>query len=189
MNIGRYLNLVTSEHQGKPKFTAMLSASLTLVDGATALTDNFVSYFDVVSAIGRQLDILGEIVGVKRVVTFQPTDGSSPVLNDDLYRLIIQAKILKNQWDGTTNQMYDVWNVLFPQAMLIIQDNQDMTMTALIIGLSSPMQKDLISNGYVIPKPQGVRINYAYSTNPFFAYDLETNEFKGYDEGYWAQYF
>ena len=189
MDINRYLNLVTSEHQNKHKLTAWLSAVLTAVDGVTALTNDFISYFDIGSAVGKQLDILGEIIGVKRVVTFQPTDGSSPILDDDLYGMVVQAKILKNQWDGTTNQMYDAWNVLFPDVRLMIKDNQDMTMTALIVGLSSQMQKDLISNGYVIPKPQGVRIEYTYSTDPFFSYDLETGDSKGYEEGYWAQYF
>ncbi|GAB6170539.1 hypothetical protein JCM15765_04020 [Paradesulfitobacterium aromaticivorans] len=188
-DVQRYLNLITSEHQNKQKFMDWLTAPLSILDDGVTLAANLSLYFDLDTAVGVQLDTLGEIVGVKRTVNFQPTDGSSPVLDDTTYRLILQAKILQNLWDGTIPQIYDLWNTLFTDAYLILQDNQDMTMNALIIGLTSQIQKDLTSNGYIVPKPQGVNISFAYSSNPFFAYGIEATDLKGYGEGYWAQYF
>lgn len=157
-DIQRYLNLITSEHQNKPKFTAWLKATLSKIDDGTTLANEFNTYFDIDTAFGNQLDILGDIVGVKRRLSFQPTDGTSPILDDDTYRLVIQAKILQNQWDGTIPQMYKLWNSIFPGTRLIIQDNQDMSLN-ILISLFSRLQKDLTSNGYILPKPQGVKLN------------------------------
>ncbi len=200
-DIQRYLNLITSEHRGKPKFTAWLTAPLSILDDGATLANNFETYFDLDSAVGAQLDVLGGIIGVSRTVNFQPTPyqivsvmgvtqtiSPSPTLNDDMYRLLLCAKILRNTWDGTIPSLYKMWSALFADAYLIIKDNQDMTMNALIIGLSSQTQRDLISHGYIIPKPQGVQINYSYSANPYFAYGIESTDLRGYGEGYWAQF-
>ena len=185
-DIKRYLNLITSEHQGKPKFTAWLEANLNILDDGERLVSNLDTYFDLDTAVGIQLDVVGDIVGVKRTVNFQPTDGSSPILDDVTYRLIIKAKILRNMWDGTLSSLYDMWNAIFADATLIIKDNQDMSINAIIIGLSSQMQKDLISNGYLIPKPQGVRISYSYITVPLFAFGIEGSDPQGFGEGTWG---
>ena len=186
-DVQRYLNMVTSQHQNKPKFKAWLTAPLTLVDDVAALVDVFDSKFDIDYAEGSQLDIVGQILGIARLVTFQPTDGSDPYLDDNMYRLILKAKILRNQWDGTIVQMYEMWNQVFSDAIFVLQDNQDMTLNVLVIGLSTQMEKDLTTNGYIIPKPQGVSMSFSYSDDPFFAYGLDTQDFKGYAEGYWAQ--
>jgi len=111
------------------------------------------------------------------------------VLDDDMYRLIMKAKILQNNWDGTLPSLYEMWNIIFPDAYITIKDNQNMTMDIFIAGLSSQIQKDLMTNGYIIPRPEGVEVNYVYFGDPFFAYGLVTDDFKGYGSGYWAQYF
>ena len=201
-DVARYLNLITSEHQNKPKFAAWLTAPLSILDDTTNLVINLGVYFDLDTAIGAQLDTLGDIVGVKRTVNFQPTSfysvgvmgvsylvSPSPVLNDYEYRLIIRAKILQNMWDGTLPSLYEIWNILFPDAYLILKDNQNMTMDAFIIGLSSQLQKDLVANGYLIPKPQGVGVNYSYSSTPLFAFGVEGSDLQGFGEGTWSSNF
>jgi len=57
-DITRYLNLVTSQHQNKPKFMAWLSNPLRILDDTAILANSFYSYFDIDRAIGAQLDIL-----------------------------------------------------------------------------------------------------------------------------------
>lgn len=189
-DIIRYTNLVTSQHQNKPKFMAWLTAALNPIDDGATLANNLNTYFDIDTAIGKQLDILGEVIGVGRTVNFQPSGGVSPVLDDDTYRIVLKAKIMQNQWDGTIGQIYELWSALFGStAYMILQDNQDMTLIAQIFGLSSTIQQDLISNGYIVPRPEGVTMNYLYITNPVFSYDMETTYYKGYDEGYWGQFF
>ena len=47
-----------------------------------------------------QLDALGTLVGQSRQVPFQPSGGVSPILDDNTYRILLQAKIAQNQFDG-----------------------------------------------------------------------------------------
>jgi hypothetical protein len=61
-----YQNLVTSEHKDKPNFMAMIAAT---VQGSVDLQNIlpvWPSLFDVYTAVGDQLDKLGEWIGVKR---------------------------------------------------------------------------------------------------------------------------
>jgi len=160
-DIQRYLNLVTSQHQDKPKFMAWLAAPLGILDDAATLANNFNTHFDQDLAVGVQLDTLGDIVGVNRTVSYQPLDGSSPVLGDDTFRKLIKAKISKNQWDGTTEKIYELWENVFPNFGLQVIDHQDMSMTALMTGQIDSSTQQLIANSYIVPKPQGVFLTIA----------------------------
>ncbi|WNF07279.1 DUF2612 domain-containing protein [Brevibacillus borstelensis] len=164
MAIEPYLNLVTSQHYNKVKFMSWLSAVLQKVDDVLEVTNAIPEAFDVNKAVGVQLDTVGELVGRSRYLPFQLTDGSSPVLDDTNYRIALKAKIAQNQWDGTLPQIYDVWNSLFPNAQLIIKDNQDMTMDAKIRGDLGLQSVTLVTVGYIIPKPSGVRLNVKWES-------------------------
>lgn len=157
-NIQKYLNLITSEHQNKPKFTSWLTANLSILDDAETLATNFNSYFDLDFAVGAQLDVNGTIVGVNREVTYQPLDGSSPILDDESYRTLIKAKISKNSWDGTIPSIYDLWQNVFPQFGIQVIDNQDMSMKAILTGQIDSSTQQLIDNAYIVPKPEGVAL-------------------------------
>ena len=61
-------------------------------------------------AIGAQLDLIGRIVG-------QPRAG----LDDDTYRLYLQARIAANRSDGGPNAIYLVFSLLFPGQQLTLQ--------------------------------------------------------------------
>jgi len=186
MTIETDLDVLSSQYRALPKFTEWLTAPLQMLQDAQDLVNDMPDYFDIDLAIGDQLDILGEIIGVKREVTFEPTGGASPILDDDDYRIVLKAKIAKNQWRGTIPELYTMWNNLFPLQPIIIQDNQDMTMDVITFGFTTTMQQDLVNNGYIIPKPETVGINYYFATPPIFAYDLDNDTFKGYDEASWA---
>lgn len=160
MAIGKYLDNITSQHRDKPKFIAWLSSSLNIIDHAYIMTKNMDNDFDLDNAIGQQLDILGQIIGRKRTLTFQPLNGHNPVLDDETYRLVLRAKVAMNMWDGKTESAYEIWNNIFDDIGLQLQDNQDMSLTAYVTGYVNQIRQDLIQHGYIVPKPEGVRINY-----------------------------
>lgn len=174
MAINKYLDNITSQHRDKPKFISWLSSNLKIIDGTYLLLKSIDANFDLDNAIGKQLDILGEVIGRKRTLTFQPLNGFSPVLPDEYYRLILKAKVAMNNWDGTIPQMYEIWNGVFGNdgdLDLQLQDNQDMSFNAYIDGYVDQIQQDLIQHGYIVPKPEGVRINYiGRSKMPFNVY-------------------
>jgi len=161
-DIQRYLSLVTSEYADKPNFIAWLTAVLGPADDTASAGGSFAGAFDLDSAVGVQLDILGLIVGVSRTVDFQPSNGVSPVLDDDTFRVVLQARIAANAWDGTQPGLYNLWSTIFPGISLQYVDNQDMTATATVTGLSSSIEQDLIVHGYIVPKPMGVAVTYQF---------------------------
>lgn len=163
MAIEKYLNLVTSEHRNKPNFIAWLTSALEKVEDAAGAISGITSAFDIDNAEGVQLDAIGEIVGRKRTLEFQPSDGSAPKLSDSAYRMVLKAKVLQNQWDGTIPGVHSIWKTVFPQYDLIIEDNQNMTMKVTVVGTSTPLQNILIQNHYIVPKPAGVGVIYEFS--------------------------
>lgn len=164
MAIDKYLNSITSQHRDKKKFIAWLSSSLTIIDHAYIMTKNIDNDFDLDNALGVQLDMLGQSIGRKRMLTFQPLNDHNPVIDDETYRLVLKAKVAMNNWDGKTESAYEIWDNTFKDIGLQIQDNQDMSMTAYVTGYVNQIRQDLIQHGYIVPKPEGVKINYIGKT-------------------------
>lgn len=182
-----YLALIPAPNSIQPNFMAWVEANIQLfVDGQDCL-NSMIAAFNIETAVGAQMDVIGQILGQPRTVDFEPSDMSSPVLDDDNYRIILKSKIIRNLWHGTKPELYDFWQQFFPTIPLLILDNQDMSMDVLVIGMAPGIQQDLVEHGYFVPKPAGVRINYFFSTDPIFAFDLDTDYLKGWDLGYWAE--
>lgn len=163
MAIDKYLDNITSQHRDKPKFISWLSAHLNKIDSAYNVVKSLDINFDLDYAIGNQLDMLGQIIGRKRELPFQPMYGYSPILEDEYYRLVLKTKVAMNNWDGTVQSMYTIWDNIFGNDNdldLQLQDNQDMSFNAYITGYVDLIQQQLIQHGYIIPKPEGVRVNY-----------------------------
>lgn len=164
MAIESYLDLVTSQHRDKEKFIRWLSAVLEKADDAENVASSIPNAFHIENAVGAQLNTLGGLVGRSRYLPFQLADGTSPVLDDHNYRVALKAKIAQNQWDGTLPQIYELWSDLFPEARLKIKDNQDMTMKATIRGELGLQSIELVTLGYILPKPSGVQLNIAWES-------------------------
>lgn len=185
-DINSYLELITSQYQNSPKFKKWVELLLTPYIDTQNLALILYTYFDIDTAIGKQLDMLGEVIGAKRLLPFQPSEGN-PLLDDENYRFLLKAQILRNIWNGTNQHIYEIWNELHSDIAIAIKDNQDMTVTALFIGNLNKLQQEMIEYGMIVPKAQGVKMLYAFSLPPLFSYDQDTEYFKGYDEANWAQ--
>ena len=181
-----YLNLVTSEYKLAPNFLANLTSSIKLFEDVMTCNTSMTPAFDLDAAAGVQLDTLGVIAGVGRVVPFQPSGGVSPVLDDTTYRLLIKATIAANQWDGTQSSLYPIWKQLFPSGNITIVDNQNMSATIVLSGAFTSINKDLISNGFIVPRPEGVSYTYTFSTQPIFGLDENNSFIAGLDLGHFA---
>jgi hypothetical protein len=139
-----------------------LATTLDPVRETELIIKSYDTVFDLDNAVGVQLDVTGDIVGRKRLLSFEPEDGSGPFLDDRLYRVLQKAKISMNHWDGTIPGVLALWENIFPEYRLIIRDNQDMTMDLLVVGMESHLEQELMARGYMAPKPQGVRVNYTF---------------------------
>lgn len=148
-DIAPYLALVTSEHSDKPNFIAWLSAQLQAFADGTAIYAQFTSAYDVDTAVGTQLDVVGQWVGRTRYVavplsvyfsldtaglgldqgiwyeSFNPLTGLV-ALPDEEYRSYLKAVVVANQWDGSIPGAYLAWSNLFSatQSTLLLGDGK-----------------------------------------------------------------
>lgn len=213
-----YLNLITSEHQNKPKFMATVALSVAVAVRLQQLSDSIESeggVFDLdTPPVGNQEDIIGELVGVSRNIT-EPISGvyftwagsallgwgsgvwrppNQPTelvtLPDDVYLLLIRARIAANHWDGTTEGAYTIWAILFPTLTLLIQDQQDMTFIVALQGAPiDSLTQALLTQGYLPLKPEGVRITeyiVAVNSGPLFAWGVSNAHMDGWGVGSWG---
>lgn len=130
--------------------------------------------------------------GVSYLSGFPPEemqDGN--LFDDDIFRLMIKARIIQNTWKGTLPELYDLWQTLFPNSKVMqIQDLQDMSYNVVMQGDYTELEQELILHGYIIPKPEGVRINILSFVDvnglPLFSYDYNNMTYSGYGS-HWAK--
>ena len=181
-----YVGLVTSQYQNSPKMLAWLLAKIAKLDDIANCLAQFNTAFSIQYAVGAQLDLLGTIIGQGRTVGFQPSAGASPTLNDPDYRLLLLARIGQNQWNGSFDGLQGTWAQLFPQGKIIIDDNQNMTATIIMTGAFTQMQQDLINNGYIVPRPEGVLYTYTFAALPLFGFGAQNQFISGFGSGKWG---
>lgn len=179
-----YLNLLTSQYKLSPKLTKWLSSALQPLDDLTTCLTVFGGAFDIDYAVGKQLDLIGVLIGCNRTVGFEPSNGVSPVLDDYTYKLLLKARIAWNQWNGKIASLYPIWKSLFAYGTIIVHDNQDMTATIILAGTFTSLVKDLITNGYIIPRPESVEYTYSFGTLPLFGADENNSFIAGADLGH-----
>lgn len=184
--IDYYIKLITSQYQSSPNFLNSLQSILNVMSDLFGLFCQMDADCDLDNAVGAQLDIIGKIIGANRTVGFQPTGGVSPILDDTTYKIYLKAKIAQNTWNGQTASLYTIWQVLFPGGRITIQDNQNMTATIFVSGSFTSIIKDLISNGYIVPRPEAVLYNITFATLPIFGFDLNNTFIAGFDVGHYS---
>jgi hypothetical protein len=131
-------------------------------------------------------------LGTGGIATFWQA-GSLPgvsSLDDADYRILLKLFIAMNSWDGTVPGIYSIWDTLFPDYPILVQDNQDMTMTiAFLSPPTDPVILSLFTQGYFLMRPAGVRITGFYepsiSDDPIFGFDVESSVVAGFDVGAW----
>lgn len=72
--MSRYTDLITNYHATKPKYLDHIDLSTRPLIDITSATRGLVSAFDIDTAVGVQLDILGLWIGRSRIVS-QPISG------------------------------------------------------------------------------------------------------------------
>lgn len=180
-----YSALITSEHDDKLKFVATVELLASGSVDQQNLLSSLPGLYDFEAAVGVQLDSVGQWIGLGRY-QFVPSLGTV-TLDDDDYRVLLRAKILANHWDGGMESLNTILAQLFPGAGLVLfaVDNQDMSFDLyLTAGVLSSLQLALLSDGLLVPKPEGVRLNGIIDiTGPLFGLDHDDTMISGLDIG------
>ncbi len=214
-DISDYTGLIPSANSSRERFIASITAALQpFVDTRKAMQSFPVDY-DLDKAIGAQLDVVGEWVGLSRKLavpitgvyfafdtegvgfdegvwfsTGDPTDGITS-LDDGTYRELLRLKIVANTWNGSFEDVQILLATLSSDGTNIFAvDNMDMSMT---IGVSGIVPSLLFSSllrtvcGWLRP----AAVNFAQiavtSTNgtPIFGFDIQNEYIAGFDTGSW----
>lgn len=176
---------IYAQYRTKPKAVAwyniVRSLAAEIDSGANAVR----LMYEIDTAEGAQLDILGRIVVIDRnyiapvglnVIQFASQTNnpgefgdttamfsslsvdSDMQMTDDLYRLVIKSKIIKNNSDATTESILFGMNFLLPNAeVLRITDGEDMSFTVEFYGNITEVERYALLNSTLVPRPQGVR--------------------------------
>jgi Protein of unknown function (DUF2612) len=214
--LDHYLDLITSEHVGKPKYEQTVSLSVDAFIEDQELIVTIPGLFDLDYSHGEQEDFTGQWVGKSRWVELPnvffswdyegvgwnqgnwkgPFDTNENLqrLDDYHYRLLLYATIINNHWDGSVPKAYEAWDTLFHWTGLrvIIQDYGNMTMMYGLLWDTAPdtVLLSLFSSGHMDLKPEGVELIsyiYQYAPNiPFFGFDAVSDAIAGWDEGSWG---
>lgn len=185
-DIGKYLGLITSSYRDKPNFLGVVSSALQpFVDSENQIA-GIVPGYDLDSASGSQLDVVGNWVGIARSLKIPlvgvyfafntpglginqglwqgPYDPGTGLTNlpDDEYRILLRSKIANNQWDGTSTQAYEIYNAFFNLSGngFFIQEFGGMKIAIGAYGPPlAPVPLALLTQGYLDIKPAGVQIS------------------------------
>ena len=151
-----YLDLITWQHQ-KPKYRDTVALTVWGPTELQALLARMPGLFDIDTAVGQQLDVLGQWIGVTRFIDtlienvyfswdadkvgwetglwWKPYESAISIarLDDEHYRLVLKARIAANSWDGTIPGAYEAWNTLFEDSdyHIIIQNGMAAAATSL----------------------------------------------------------
>ena len=190
-----YLSLFTRQHRGKPKLEAWMSVLLQPLIDTQIFFSSINHEFDLDSAVGAQLDILGEWIGLSRNLyeayayfrydsgpgfglgslkgtlgRRDPIPGGSWTFLDDQYRHMLRAKILYNRWDGSTSQAASILSYLVgaTASVVTIHDSQFILLLPESIDDS---YKAVLDSGLFNFRPAGVNLAAIVYFGQVFSFD------------------
>lgn len=149
-----YKNLLIIQYKGIEQNEAMIEALVSLVVASQIYTE-VQNSFNIETAVGVQLDVIGKYVGMSRNVF----DFYGPVvMDDDQYRFTIRMKIIQNSFGSSLYDIEDFLNTFF-SGSIDVYDTQLMRLDYWISSDQVPVQlaQILITQG-LLPKPMGIRI-------------------------------
>ena len=211
-----YLGKITSEHRGKPRFSATVEANVSPIADAQAFLAGIPEAYDLDTAIGAQLDVVGEWVGISRKIQiplvsvwfsvgiaglgvgegiwkgpYDPTYGIAS-LDDDTYRDLIRLKIKVNTWDGLVGSAQAAVDAFYggvSGSLPFVEDGHDMTMTVCISGnRPATMRFAIFAGRYVQFKPAAVTVRSVVPSipGPVFGIGVDNEYIAGVGAGSWA---
>ena len=148
----KYLDLLPPHSRSKPRFEALCTAVLRQAVELAQLADAIEEGHSPDSAAGTQLDTLGAILCVSRLL-LDPETGTIAALDDGAYRLLIRARAAMRVWKGDNESLPALLRFVFPDRDASLIDNGNMTVTVSCPGPPLPVAAEAL-----FPVPAGVKM-------------------------------
>jgi len=203
---------IYAQYRNKPKAIAWYAITRELADEIDTATQAVRHMYSIDDNVGAQLDIIGRIVVADRnflantplvVSQFGDVDaefgdndaifselsiGTDSQMSDDFFRLVIRAKIVKNNSDATIESILNGVTFLIPGADVVrVIDGEDMSFSIEFQGNITDLERWALLNAKLIPKPQGVHFNGfldSYIPSEFGDVDAEFGDTDAQFHGY-----
>ena len=173
-----YSNLLILQYHNKPKAKATIEAVVNLLPDE--LIQEVIGGFDIETAVGKQLDILGEYIGVDR---YYLEDNEVKVLADEDYRIILKLKAICNTSNLSHKSLDDSLYDFFSNAVRM-DSVGNMEMTYFVPKDKTPVILAAIQKE-VLPRPLGVRCSYVIEYDKkFFGFCTYADQTSVYKTGF-----
>ena len=157
--VNLYKQLLIVQYADKPKAQATIELYINelLADGIYWEVNDA---YNIDTAVGVQLDILGKYIGLTR-------DYNGLLLSDDDYRFLLLLKIAKNYTNHSTYEIAtDLFRLFDDEVIMIDNFNMSISYFASPTLLATAI---IARNKKCLPKPAGVNINLI-EINDYFVY-------------------
>lgn len=173
-----YSNLLILEYHNKPKAKATIEA---VVDTVPAdLIQSVSEGFNIDTAVGKQLDILGEYIGTDRYYT---NDGVVAALSDEDYRIILKLKIIANNSNQSHKEIDETLYRFFGNDVRM-DSSGNMEIEYFIPAELEPVIIAAIQKE-ALPRPMGVKVGYIEEAKKiFFAFCTYQDQSAVYKTGF-----
>lgn len=183
MSLSLVPDRIYAQYRDKPKSVEWMQIARKMGKPLDDVADKIALSYDIDNASGETLNVIGRIVGVNRdfinkidlnAVQFGEEDvqfgeedsffSSTSVANDEqmsngLFRLLIKAKILKNNRNATLEDIVEQMILLANVDFISINNPGNMTFSIEFSGSLSALQRYALFNEDIIQIPQGVLFN------------------------------
>lgn len=177
-------NRIYAQYADKPKAVAWYNITPTMAQPLFDTFDAVRMSYDIDTAVGAQLDVIGRIVvidrGFESFVVFDPdtyfggsgdacqfggidsqfeSTGSvlSQEVSDAIFRVLIRAKIAKNNNDATLDGIASALSFITESSPIRVVDNENMAMSVSFGSELTDIERFVFNTFDVVPRPQGVR--------------------------------
>lgn len=174
---------VISQYRNSPKFLQWIATGPTIsAANLEPVINALITSYDVDVVRGNLLDVIGRIVGIVRpTVRFSETnvfgylgnpsytpydvapyigdnEGTELPLSDDLYRILVKAKIAKNISDATYDSIIQLATFVLSIQVTALIDYEDFTFRLGLDQTPSLQAQYLLTNFDIIPRPHGTKM-------------------------------
>lgn len=139
------MNRIYAQYKDKPKAVAWYNITPTLASQFETVYNNIRYTYSIDENTGNALDVIGNVVDIARVDA-----------TDDIYKILLRAKISKNNSDATLDSIFTAVQYVTGIQDIRVNDNEDMTFTVEFANPLTTEQRDIFNEYDLVPKPQGV---------------------------------
>lgn len=183
-----YADLLILQYKTQPKARATISALTDKVIADGLLLD-VINGFNIDTAVGKQLDILGQYIGLSRIVKEKVGAPGTIVLSDDNYRLLLKLKLICNTSYSATSQIRNALFQLFPDDIRVFDPRNMIISYELSTKFNDLL--NVIAAEELLPFPMGLGYNVVVVPDllelyGYYGYDgvNNPNGYSSYDDGF-----